>query len=266
MPRSVIIAVTYFAGVTSNAGFSINTPSGTILPLPHHRSSHVVGNHRGRNAVFHQLPRRQPRPLQKRPRLIRVDVNLLPRFHRRANHAQRRPITSCRERPSVAVRQHSTFTWHQRRALPPHRLVRGNIFRMHAFALFDQRLFNLCHRTHPQSFELLLHTRNRPKQIHRRRPRCTHVVADRVELALEISNVLRLRRLHSQRNPHGRRHPNRRRSAHHHRPDCVRHLLVRLASEIGFFRRQLRLVDEAHALLRPFKRVNHFSWEPRTTL
>ena len=30
MPRSVMIAATYFAGVTSNAGFSISTPSGTI--------------------------------------------------------------------------------------------------------------------------------------------------------------------------------------------------------------------------------------------
>src|SRR5580704_8244053 len=30
IPRSVTIAVTYFAGVTSNAGFSICTPSGVI--------------------------------------------------------------------------------------------------------------------------------------------------------------------------------------------------------------------------------------------
>ena len=29
-PRSVMMAFTYFAGVTSNAGFSIDTPSGVI--------------------------------------------------------------------------------------------------------------------------------------------------------------------------------------------------------------------------------------------
>src|SRR5258708_10066830 len=34
IPRSVMIAVTYFAGVTSNAGFSTSTPSGAICLPP----------------------------------------------------------------------------------------------------------------------------------------------------------------------------------------------------------------------------------------
>ena len=178
MPRSVMIAVTYFAGVTSNAGLRMRAPSGVsrddptcvtsrslrssigirlpsgvfeidrrerrgdvernaVLPgqhrhavgadlvrhvavggdavgadddqvdlaEPHHRAGHVVGDDRRVDAVLDQLPRGQPRALQKRPRLVGEHGDLLALLGGRANHAERGAVAGRRQRAGVAVRQ-----------------------------------------------------------------------------------------------------------------------------------------------------------------
>src|SRR6266851_2477852 len=161
MPRSVMIAVTYLAGVTSKAGFSMDTPSGVIcfpamcvtslglrcsmgillpsgqaksmveiggdavgsdddgsdLALPHHRAGHVVGDHGGRNAIFHQLPRSKPRTLQEWTSFVGEDVNLLALLNRGTNHAERGAIARRSQRSGVAVSEHSPFAGHERGAV-----------------------------------------------------------------------------------------------------------------------------------------------------
>ena len=47
------------------------------LARAHQRSGHAFGNDRRVDAVTHELPRRQPRALQERPRLVGEDRDLL---------------------------------------------------------------------------------------------------------------------------------------------------------------------------------------------
>ncbi len=203
------------------------------------------------DAVFHQLPRCQPRPLQKRASLIGIHVNLFPLLDRRANHPERRSISRRGQRPRVAVREHSARTRHQRRAMASHGLVRRDVFRVHALRFFNQLPFNLRNGPDADPLVLLLHAANRPEQVHRSRPRFADEVADLVEVALQVARRLRLGIVHAQRDTHARGHTDRRRPAHHHVADHMRHLFVSLTGHINFFGRQLRLINEAHTLFSP---------------
>ena len=69
-----------------------------IFPLLHHGAGHVVGNHGGRNAVLHQLPRRQSRTLKKGTGFVGENVDFLSLFDGRANHSQRRAVSAGGER------------------------------------------------------------------------------------------------------------------------------------------------------------------------
>ena len=75
----------------------------------------------------------------------------------------------------------------------------------------------------------------------------------------EFGSGFGLRVAHAQRNAHGRGHADGRRAAHDHGADRVRHFFVGLAGDVGLFGRQLRLVDEAHACVRPFQCLDHVS-------
>ena len=91
------------------------------------------------NSVLLQFPHRQPRALQERPGLIGKHIDLLARLHRRANHAQRRPIPGRRQRSGVAVRQHRLAVRHQRRAVPADGPVDGDVFEADLLRLANQR-------------------------------------------------------------------------------------------------------------------------------
>ena len=93
--------------------------------------------------VGHQLPGRQPRALQKRPRLVGVNMNPLALLDRRANHAQRRPVPAGRQRAGVAVRQHAALVGQQRSAVGSHRLAGGNVCLVHRVRLGQQDSLDL---------------------------------------------------------------------------------------------------------------------------
>ena len=101
---------------------------------------HVVRDDGGRDPILLQFPSRQPSPLQKRPRLVGEHVDLFPRLHRRANHAQRRPIPRRRQRPRIAMRQHRLAIRHQRRPMPPDRHAQGDVFLPHLLRFLDHPL------------------------------------------------------------------------------------------------------------------------------
>src|SRR5580698_4543436 len=61
------------------------------------------------DVVLEEFPGCEPGALVERPRLVGIDVDLLASFNRCADDAQRRAITACGKRTSVAVRQDSAF-------------------------------------------------------------------------------------------------------------------------------------------------------------
>ena len=78
-----------------------------------------------------------------------------------------------------------------------------------------------------------------------------------VEIALQFGVVLGLRVANAQRNSHGSGDTNCRRAPHDHGADGVGNFFVAFAGDVGFFRGQLGLIDEAHARVRPFQSLDH---------
>ena len=95
------------------------------------------------------------------------------------------------------MREHPAAGRHQRGSMTSHGLIGRNILGVHALRFFNDRLFNLFHRTHPKQFEFLLHTTDRPKQIDGGWPRLPDEVANLIQVALQIACALGLRVLHA---------------------------------------------------------------------
>ncbi len=105
--------------------------------------------------------------------------------------------------------------------------------------------------------ELILHAANAPKQVDRRGTRGANHIADLLELAPQLIMVGGLRFADTQRNAHCCRHSDGGRAANDHGADGVGHFFVGRAGDVGFFRGQLRLIDEAHARVGPFQSLDH---------
>ncbi len=110
---------------------SAPTTTALIRAGAHEAGGHVVADHGGRNAVGHQLPGGEARALQKGPRLIGEDVNVLALLDGRANHAQRRSVAAGGQRAGVAVGEHAAFLGHQLAAECSHGLAGGDVFVVH---------------------------------------------------------------------------------------------------------------------------------------
>jgi hypothetical protein len=195
--------------------------------------------------------------LQKRSSLVGVDVNFLALLDRGADHSQRRAISRGSESTGVAVGKDSAFGGHKRGAMASHGLIGGNVFGVHALRLFDEALLDVRNGTNAHALELLLHAPDGPEKIDRGRTRFADDLADLVEVALQIANRFGFRIVHAERDAHGRGDADRRRPAYHHIADDVGHLLMRLAGDVGFFGGQLRLIEEAYAVVGPFESLDH---------
>ena len=88
---------------------------------------HVVGDQRVGDARTSQLPRRQPRALQDRPRLIYIDVEALACLMRGEDWRQRRTHPGGRQRARVAVRQQRVAIGDQLGAEAAHRAAGGGV-------------------------------------------------------------------------------------------------------------------------------------------
>src|SRR5882724_716962 len=108
-----------------------------------------------------------------------------------------------------------------------------------------------------EGFKLLAHALDGPEKIHRGWAGDALRLAEVLELFAELREVLGLAVACPEGDSHRRGHADRGRAAHHHVADGVRYLLVRLAEEVHLFVRELRLVDEADALLGPFEGFDH---------
>ena len=230
---------------------------GSDFALLHDRARHIVGDDGGRNAIFHQLPRRQARALQEGTSLIGIDVDFLSLLDGGADHAEGGAISASGERAGIAVGQYSATGGHEPRTVAAYGLVSSDVFGMHAPGFFDERLLDLGHRADPQGFEAVAHAGDRPEQIHRGRAGLAEDIRNLFELGLQLTHRRGLGIFHAERDTHRGCDPNRGGAANHHVADHVRHLLMRLTEDVGFFRRQLRLVDEAYAGIGPLESLDH---------
>ena len=89
------------------------------LPALHQVPARVVDDHRVRDAVRAQLPRRQRGALVARPRLVDPDVNRDARVVRRVDTRQRRPPVDRRQPAGVAVGEHLDRLARRGGARPP---------------------------------------------------------------------------------------------------------------------------------------------------
>ena len=195
--------------------------------------------------------------MQKWPGFVGEDVDLLALLDGGADHAERGAITSGSKRPGVAVGENPAFRGHEGCAVASHGLISGDVFGVHAFGFVDQFLLDLLEGADAQALEFLCHATNRPEEIHRGGPRFTQDDAGLVEVALQVGNGFGCRVLDGKRDAHGGGHADGGRSAHDHGYDHVGDLLMSGAVDVGFFGGQLRLINEAYAVVGPFEGLNH---------
>src|SRR5581483_6829575 len=86
-------------------------------------------------AVLLQLPRGEARSLKIGPRLICKDRDLLPAFHRGANHAECGAVSGGRECACVAMRQYRRALAEELRAVTSDALVGLDILGEHRLRL-----------------------------------------------------------------------------------------------------------------------------------
>ena len=153
--------------------------------------------------------------------------------------------------------KHASAGRHESRSVAPHRLIGGNVFGVHALRFRDEHLFDLRYRTRPQPLKFLLHAPNRPEKIHRGWTSLADNVANLVKFRFQFADGADVRVLHAQRNAHRRGHANGRRAAYHHGANHLRDFFMGRAIDVGFFRRQLRLINKAHSGFGPFKSLDH---------
>ena len=111
-----------------------------ISPFLHKMAGHAVGDERDRNAVLRQLPSGQPGALRRaeshpqRPGASSLPPR--PRGLRRA--APHAAVPAGSQRAGVAVREDGPRLGQQRRPVPAHCLVDGNVFGQDALRFLDE--------------------------------------------------------------------------------------------------------------------------------
>ena len=214
----------------------------------HEMPDHVVGEERRRDVVLLQLPRRQPRPLEKRPRLAAEDVDPLVGFDRGADHAERRAVAGGGERARVAVGEDGRPVFYQPRTVRAERPIRRDVL------LVDGARLALEHEAQRLDVAGLVlrvdasHALDRPEEIDGRRARRGERPADTVELAPQL---LASERAHAERDAHRGGDADRGRAADHHLLDGARHLTIRRVHAVDLARGQQTLVDHHDASVVP---------------
>ena len=192
----------------------------------HERRRGGVDDHRVRDAGRLELPRRQPRTLEQRPRLVDPDVReqiALPRGEQGADSAA---VPAGREAARVAVRQRARARAEQPGGVGGHAPAALDLVGVDRARVLGRRI--------------AAHLVERPAEIDRRRPRLA-------QHPIGLGQVLPTRG--RERIAVGGGDPDRRRAAHHHRPDRVGHLGRRAALDVDLLERQEALVEEDDAVV-----------------
>ena len=195
--------------------------------------------------------------MQEGASLVGEDVDFLTLLDRGADDSEGCAVSAGGQRAGVAVGEHSSFGGHEDSAVPSHGLVGGDVLGVHALGFFDQSLLDLGERSDADALQFFLHAANGPEQIHGGGARLANDIARLIEISLQIADGFGFRILDRQSDAHGGGNADSGCSADDHGADDFGHLFMRLAGDVGFFHGQLRLVDEADALVGPFKGLDH---------
>ncbi len=227
------------------------------FPLPHERPGHVIGNQCHGNLVLHELPGRQPGTLQNGTRLIRDDLDLFSLLPGRADHTQRGPVAGGRQRAGVTMSQHSLTVLDQPRSMLSHRFTERDVFLQNELRLFHQRRFDRGDRLAAQRGQLRFHAFDRPKEVYRRRPRCSKPVADHQQRLGKNIVIGRYDRLRAECDAHGGSDTDGRRSPHFQLANRLRDSLHIAAVEKFDRPGQTTLIEQTYRAVFPFNGRDH---------
>jgi hypothetical protein len=192
--------------------------------------------------------------MQKRPRLGGDDVDLLAGVVRGTHHAERGAVARGRQRARVAVGEHGGARLEQGSAEFAECAVAGDVLVIDRDRLLAQHLAHHLGAAPARAREGAAHALDRPKQIHRGRPRRSKATADAIEGAAGVA-LGRLR--HPERDAHRGGHADRRRAAHHHVLDGARDIAMIAIHAVHLLQRQEPLVEEHDGTIAPLDRSNH---------
>ncbi len=218
----------------------------------HHVTDHVVGDQGRGDVLFLELPRRQARALEIRPRFAAVDADALVGFDGGAHDAERGAVSGRREGAGIAVREDRRAVLDERRAVRAEGAIGGDVL------VVDGAGLALQHQ--PQGLDVARvvlrvdapHALDGPEEIHGRRSGCREGAADLVELAAEL---FALQPAHTERDAHGGRDADGRRAADHHVFDRARDLTIVAVDAIDFTHGQQTLIDHDDSTARPLDRT-----------
>jgi hypothetical protein len=207
-----------------------------------------------RNALAGQLPRREPRALEHRPRLVHPDEGLPSRLDGASHDAERGAVAGRREPAGVAVREDPRPDRDQLRAVGAQAPVRRDVLLEDGLRLADQPGAELGRRQRGVALRVPPHPVERPEQVHGGRPGLREPGDRGLEVGEEGVPVTRRARQACERDAERGRDTDRRGAAHRQRANRVRHLGPDAAVEVHLLPGETPLVQEDQPIPLPADR------------
>lgn len=199
------------------------------LSLREEVTCHAVGQQLDRYVVARQLPRRQPRALQVRPRLVGEHQTELAQRRGCTDDTERGADAAGRERARVAVGQHASAIGQQRRAELAHRDACGDIVAVQ----LPRGVERLLERRRAGDRD---HALDGPAQVDRGRSRGRKLGRRRVDVSVPLREHDAVRS----------RDADRGRAADDHVADRSRDVERAGRDDVDLFVREAALVEEVH--------------------
>ena len=201
-------------------------------------SGHVVGDQRDVDLFLLQFPRRQPRTLQIRPRLVSENGHAFSCFDGGSHYAKRRAVAGGGESAGVAMRQDRRRFAEEHGTVAADALVRFDILGEHRLRLGREIPARVAGAQHPVE---------RPHQIDGRRTRRAQLDCGGIDVVTALCR---------QRDAEGGRDADGWRAAHDHVANRDRHFMRIAAGNVANLPRQQALIEKLQRLAAPSNRFN----------
>ena len=215
---------------------------GVDEPLFHHIPGHTVGYERYVYLVLLKLPRGEPRPLEKRPRLIGVDPYLLFLLDGAPYDAEGRAVASGRKSPGVTVCKYGRAAFKELAAVFADKAVYLYIFLVDPKRLVNELLLEPGDPEGLAGIRYTLHPLYCPEEVHGGRPGRGDRGCYTAEFFFETLHVAGLYLQGPEGYSHRRGHPDGRSAPYHHILYRPRDLLIGLVPPVDLLFRQKPLV------------------------
>ena len=206
---------TYLIGGIPVGGDAIRADDYAVHPSRvHQRGRRAVTDQSTGNPLLLKLPRGQPRALQQGARLVYPDVNLLAVLVHGANDAQRRTITRCGQRTSIAVGENIGTIGDKLGAILADAPAARHIISDDALGFSQQSGTELVSGKNARFLSCLLHPVQRPKEIHRGGASSSQLASGVCCNLYKLLGRVRRTAMYGQRDSQRRGTANRRRAPH----------------------------------------------------